>query len=241
MEFQCGDFFAIRGYSLRSRFVRLLSSIRYGIPFKRTFSHVETAINEKQNISAEAKGVMYVNNDREGIEKSDGIVFRFKKFSLKDQKKHKEEARKHLATKYAFARYALDASVIIRFAFILFGWIFLIPGLVVKVRGLFLGSLIALVAFILFLTLVIGIAKKFDLLTEDCAENASLIYSKNKKWASIPKERNEFPNGMVQVWRNLVLNKVAEVVAEKERGKKWKFKSPKQQADILKKILQKLI
>jgi hypothetical protein len=46
---------------------------------------------------------------------------------------------------------------------------------------------------------------------------------------------------MVQVWRNLVLNKVAEVVAEKEKGGKWKFKSPKQQADILKRILQKLI
>jgi hypothetical protein len=85
------------------------------------------------------------------------------------------------------------------------------------------------------------IAKKFDLLTEDCAENASLIYSKTKKWAPIPKERNEFPNGMVQVWRNLVLNKVADVVAEKEKGEKWKFRSPQQQATIRKKILQKLI
>jgi hypothetical protein len=241
MEFQCGDFFAIRGYSLRSRLVRLLSSIRYGIPFKRTFSHVETAIDEDQNISAEAKGVMYVDNNRKGIEKSDGIVFRFKKFGPKDQKKHKEEADSHLATKYAFARYALDASVIIRFTFILFGWIFLIPGLIIKGSGLFIGSLIALVAFILFLTLIIGIAKKIDLLTEDCAENVSLIYSKNKKWAPIPKERNEFPNGMVQVWRNLVLNKVAEVVAEKKRGKEWEFKSPQHQADILKRILQKLI
>lgn len=241
MEFQCGDFFAIRSYSLRSQFIRRLISIRYGIPFKSTFSHVETAISEEQNISAEAKGVMYVKNDRKAIERSDGIVFRFKKFSPIDQKRHKEEAKKHLATKYAFARYALDASVIIRFAFILFGWVFLIPGLVVKDPKLFFGSLIALVAFILFLSLVIGIAKKFDLLTEDCAENASLIYSKNKKWAPIPKERNEFPNGMVQVWRNLVLNKAAEVVAEKEKGGKWEFKSPQHQAEILKRILQKLI
>jgi hypothetical protein len=241
MKFQCGDFFAIRGYSPRSRLVRRLSSIRYGIPFKRTFSHVETAIDEDQNISAQAKGVMYVKNNRKGIEKSDVIVFRFKKFSPTDQKRHKEEAEDHLATKYAFARYALDASIIIRFAFILFGWIFLIPVLIMKNSRLFIGSLIVLVAFILFLTIVIEIAKKFDLLTEDCAENASLIYSKNKKWAPIPKERNEFPNGMVQVWRNLVLNKVAEVVAEKKKGEEWEFKTPQHQAEILKKILQKLI
>jgi len=241
MKFQCGDFFAIRGYGSKSYLVRFLTSIRYGIPFKKTFSHVETAINKTQNISAEAKGVMYVDNDREGIEKSDVIVFRFKKFSLRDQQRHKTAAEKHLATKYAFARYFLDASVIIRAAFIMFGWIFLIPGLILGDLGLFLVSLIALVTFILFLTLVIKIAKKFDLLTEDCAENASLIYSKNKKWAPIPKERNEFPNGMVQVWRNLVLNKVAEVVAEKEKGKKWKFKSPQQQAKIREKILEKLI
>jgi len=241
MKFQCGDFFALRGYSPRSRLVRLLSSIRYGIPFKSTFSHVETAIDEDQNISAEAKGVMYVDNNREGIKKSDVIVFRFKKFSPKDQKKHKEEAEDHLATKYAFARYALDASVIIRFTFILFGWIFLIPGLIKRDLALFLWSLGALVAFILFLTVVIKIAKKIDLLTEDCAENASLIYSKNKKWAPIPKERNEFPNGMVHVWRNLVLNKVADVVAEKKKGEEWEFKSPEQRADILERILRKLI
>jgi hypothetical protein len=75
---------------------------------------------------------MYVKNDRKGIEKSDVIVFRFKKFSLQDQKRHKKEAKKHLATKYAFARYALDASTIIRFTFVLFGWIFLIPGIIKK-------------------------------------------------------------------------------------------------------------
>ena len=241
MKFQCGDFFAIRGYSPRSRLVRLLSSIRYGIPFKRTFSHVETAIDENQNISAEATGVKYVDNDRVGIEKSEVIVFRFKKFSEHDQKKHKKAAENHLATGYAFARYVLDASIIIRFAFILFGWIFLIPGLIMKNFGLFIGSLIALVAFILFLTIVIKIAEKFDWLTEDCVENASLIYSKNKKWAPIPKARNEFPNGMVQVWRNLVLNGVANVVAEKKKEGKWEFKSKQDQVKICKMILQKMI
>ena len=241
MEFQCGDFFAIRAFSLRSRLIRLLSSIRYGIPFKSTFSHVETAIDEELNISAEAKGVMYVDNNRKGLIKSEGIVFRFKRFGPEDQENHKEEADKHLATKYAFARYVLDASRIVRFTFILFGLIFLIPGLVMRNLGLTLGSLIALVAFILFLILVIEIAKKFDLLTEDCVENVSLIYSKNKKWAPIPKERNEFPNGMVQVWRNLVLNNVAEVVAEKEKGGEWEFKSPEQRPDIIKRIFMKLI
>jgi hypothetical protein len=241
MKFQCGDFFALRGYGPRSRFIRLLIFIRYGVPFKKTFSHVETAIDEKRNISAEAKGVMYVSNARKGIKKSDIIVFRFKKFNEQDQKKHKEAAEGHLTTKYAFARYALDASRIIRFVFIMFGWIFLIPGLLLNNFRLFIVLLIALVAFILFLTVIMEIAKKFDLLTEDCAENVSLIYSENKRWAPIPKERNEFPNGMVQVWRNLVLNEVAEVVARKKRGGEWEFKSAQDQAKMRKMILQKMI
>ena len=116
----------------------------------------------------------------------------------------------------------------------------MIPGLFIGFY-VFIGSLIALAAFILFMTIIIKIAKKFDLLTEDCAENASLIYSENKKWAPIPKERNEFPNGMVQVWRNLVLNGVANVVAKKKREGKWEFKSKQDQVKIRKRILQKMI
>lgn len=240
MKFQGGDFFALKSYGPRSRLIRLLIFLRYGVPFKKTFSHVETAVDEKRNISAEAKGVMYVANDREGIKKSYVIVFRLKKFNEDDQNKHRKAAAGHIAIGYAYWRYALDASRIIRTAFILFGWIFLLVGIGISTY-VFIRILIALVAFVIFLTIVIEISKIFDLRTEDCAENASLIYSENKRWAPIPRERNEFPNGMVQVWRNLVLNGVAEVVAEKKRGGTWEFKSQQDQAEIREMILQKKI
>lgn len=240
MKFQCGDFFALRSYSLRSRLIRLLVFLRYGVPFKKTFNHVETGVDEKRNISAEPNGVRYVKNDREVIKKSYVIVFRFKKFDEDDQNKHRKTAEKHIDTGYAYARYALDASRIIRASFILFGWIFLLVGILISVR-VFIIMLIALAAFILFLSLVILVAKIFDLRTVDCSELVSLIYSENKRWAPIPKERNEFPNGMVQVWRNLVLNGVAEVIAEKKRGEEWEFKSEEDQAEIREMILQKKI
>ena len=129
MKFQCGDFFALRGYSLISRSIRFLTFVRYGIPFKKTFSHVESAVDDKNNVSA-----------------------------------------------------------------------------------------------IVFVTLFKGYIKEKDKLTEDCAETQSLIYSEDGRWISLQKPRNEFPNGMVQVWENLILNGVAEVIAEKEKGGDWNWR-----------------
>jgi len=248
LKFHCGDFFAIRSYGLRSCIIRLLSSIRYGIPFKKTFSHVETAVSGKRNISAQAKCVMYVDNNREGIQKSDVIVFRLKKFYKTDKENHVAAAAAHLETRYAYGRYILDAFRITLAVFILFGSIFFILGIPVLFlvfpdvfKTVLKTNFMAWVALLVLLFIGIEIAKIFDKSSEDCAENASLIYSKNKRWAPIPKERNEFPNGMVQVWRNLVLNGVAEVVAEKKRGRKWEFKSKQDQPKIHEMILQKMI
>jgi len=212
MKFQCGDFFVLRGFGLISWGIRFLSSIRYGIPFKETFSHVESAINDKQNISAEPNGVMIVSNNRKKVTDAYAKVYRFKKFDDEDKKKHKEEAAKHEGIGYAFWRYALDAVRIIVVVLVLF-WLF------IAALNLLVG--IVILALIIFLMLIKGFLKSKDMITEDCTETQSLIYSANKRWFPLPKPRNEFPNAMVQVWENLVLNGVAIVVAERQRGGEW--------------------
>lgn len=215
MPFQCGDFFVLRGFKLISRGIRLLTSVRYGIPFRETFSHVESAINEKQNVSAEPNGVVIVNIDRPKVTKAYAKVYRFKKFDEEDQKKHVEESKKHLGKRYAIWRYLLDTARIVSFLIIIFGWI-------VALIDLWVG--VFLLAVIIVITLFKGFLRKKDKLTEDCSENQSLIYTATGKWFPLPNPRNEFPNGMVQVWENLVLNGIAVVVAERQRGGEWEWK-----------------
>lgn len=216
MGFQCGDFFVLRGFSLISRGIRLLTSVRYGIPFRETFSHVESAIDEEQNVSAEKSGVKIVSNKREKITKAYAKVYRLKKFDDDDKKNHKEEAvNNHVGKKYAFWRYLLDFIRIVTFICALF-W-----GIVMMLNK-FVGLIVLME--IVFFFLIKGFLIKKDKLTEDCAENQSLIYSANGRWFPLPRPRNEFPNGMVQVWENLVLNGVAVVVAERQKGGDWEWK-----------------
>lgn len=215
MKFQCGDFFVLRGFGMISRGIRFLTSIRYGIPFKETFSHVESAIDEEYNISAEANGVMIVPNNRKKVTDAYAKVYRFKKFDEEDKKRHEEEAEKHKGIGYAFWRYALDAVRIIVVVLVLF-WLF------IAALNLLVG--IVILAVIIFLMLIKGFLKGKDLITEDCTETQSLIYSAYCRWFPLPKPRNEFPNGMVQVWENLVNYKVAVVVAEREKGGDWEWK-----------------
>ena len=215
MKFQCGDFFVLRGFGLISRGIRFLISIRYGIPFKETFSHVESAINDKQNISAEPNGVMIVSNNRKKVTGGYAKVYRFKKFDAEEKKRHKEEAKKHEGIGYAFWRYALDAARIIVGVLVLF-WLF------IAALNMLVG--IVILAVIIFLMLIKGFLKRKDMITEDCTETQSLIYSAYCRWFPLPKPRNEFPNGMVQVWENLVKYKVAVVVAVREKGGDWEWK-----------------
>lgn len=215
MKFQTGDFFAIRGFGLVSRGIRLLTSIRYGIPFRETFSHVESAYDEKKNISAEADGVKILSNTRPKVTRAYAKVFRFKNFTTEDKANHKKKANDHDGIGYAFYRYALDAARIITFVLVLFWLFFTALDLLV---GIIVGALI------IFLILIKDFLKKKDKITEDCSETQSLIYSSNGRWYPLPNPRNEFPNGMVQVWENLVLNGVADVVAERQRGGGWVWK-----------------
>jgi len=216
MEFQCGDFFVLRGFGLISKGIRLLTSVRYGIPFRETFSHVESAINDKQNVSAEKSGVEIVSNKREKVTEAYAKVYRFKKFDDEDKEKHEKEAvENHVGKRYAFWRYVLDFLRIVTFICALF-W-----GIVMMLDR-FIG-LIVLMEIVLFFLIRRYLIKK-DKLTEDCSENQSLIYSSTGRWFPLPKPRNEFPNGMVQVWENLVLNEIAVVVAERQRGGEWEWK-----------------
>lgn len=216
MEFQCGDFFVLRGFGLISKGIRLLTSVRYGIPFRETFSHVESAINDKQNVSAEKSGVEIVSNEREKVTEAYAKVYRFKKFDDEDKEKHEKEAvENHVGKRYAFWRYVLDFLRIVTFICALF-W-----GIVMMLDR-FIG-LIVLMEIVLFFLIRRYLIKK-DKLTEDCSENQSLIYSATGRWFPLPKPRNEFPNGMVQVWENLVLNEIAVVVAERQRGGEWEWK-----------------
>jgi hypothetical protein len=222
MGFQCGDFFVLRGFGLISRIIRLLTSVRYGVPFSETFSHVESAINEKQNVSAEPNGVEIVDNDRPKVTDAYAKVYRFKKFDEEDQKKHEEESKRHVGKRYAIWRYLLDTARIVSFLIIVFGWI-------VALISIWVGFF--LLAVIIVITLLKGFLIKKDKLTEDCAENQSLIYSANGRWFPLPKPRNEFPNGMVQVWENLVLNGIAVVVAERQKSGEWEWKLEEENND----------
>jgi len=215
MGFQCGDFFVLRGFGLISRVIRLLTSVRYGVPFLETFSHVESAINEKQNVSAEPNGVEIVDNDRPKVTDAYAKVYRFMEFDEEDQKKHVEESKRHVGKRYAIWRYLLDTARIVSFLIIIFGWI-------VALIDIWVGAF--LLAVVIVISLLKGFLREKDKLTEDCSENQSLIYSANGRWFPLPKPRNEFPNGMVQVWENLVLNGIAVVVAERQKGGDWKWK-----------------
>jgi hypothetical protein len=222
MGFQCGDFFVLRGFGLISKGIRLLTSVRYGIPFRETFSHVESAINEKQNVSAEQNGVVIVDNDRPKVTDAYAKVYRFKKFDEEDKKKHEEESERHLGKRYAIWRYLLDTARIVSFLIIVFGWILALISIWV---GVFL------IAVFIMITLLKGFLRKKDKLTEDCAENQSLIYLANGRWFPLPNPRNEFPNGMVQVWENLVLNGIAVVVAERQKGGEWEWNPEEENND----------
>jgi hypothetical protein len=59
------------------------------------------------------------------------------------------------------------------------------------------------------------ILNNMDVLTYDCTELQSMIFTANGLWAPLEKSRNEYPDGMKQVLDNLRLNNEAEIVYEK--------------------------
>ena len=211
-NFEIGDIFLVRSSGFVAKLIRLIIYIRYGVPVKEAFSHIESSYSSKVDISAEPSGVKLVANNR--FDKKTYVkVYRLKRMTREKQNEHARLAESFIGKGYAYARYLLDTFRIATFyvvmmmvAFGFFGFVFSIG----------FSKIMAIVSAGIFIILTIAkpILAKRDILTHDCTELQSMIFSANGLWASLPKPRNEFPDGMKQVLDNLVLNGQAELIHE---------------------------
>jgi hypothetical protein len=214
-KFQGGDIFVVRSKPLISKIVRLLTSIRYGIPYKDAHSHIEINVDGSRNISAEGSGVAMKDSNRHEKAGKAFTVYRLKKMDPEKQEKLKQVSEPYLGKGYAYARYALDFARIASFVVCVFALISALMGVVFSIesnRYIVLGA----VVFFLVLTMAKPFLIKKDILTHDCSELTSLILVQIGLWVSLPKSRNEFPDGMKQVLDNLVMYGQAEIVLEME-------------------------
>lgn len=218
IDFQPGDIFLVRSNNLMGKLVRLIISIRYGIPFKEAFSHIESSYNHRVNISAEGPGVKLVNNNRFN-KKTCYCVYRLKGMTQEKQKQHQQISDQYIGKGYAYARYFLDAARITTFYLVIMAVIFAFFGFVFSITfSKYLA--VASAGFFILLTAIKPILLKKDILTHDCTELQSIIFSTNGLWIPLPKPRNEFPDGMKQVLDNLVLCGQAQVVIPGDKTNK---------------------
>lgn len=211
-RFQTGDIFLVRSSGIIAKIIRLIIYIRYGIPMKTAYSHIESSYNGKVNISAESSGVKLVANNRFN-KKTHCAVYRLKRMTKEKQDNHIALSESYIGKGYAYARYLLDAFRIATFYVLVMGVLFAVFGLVFSSS---FSKHMAIVSAGLFIVLTVVkpfLARK-DILTHDCTELQSMIFSANGLWAPLPKPRNEFPDGMKQVLDNLVLCGEAELIHE---------------------------
>ena len=122
--FRALDVFFYKGFSLRSRAVRVLTSIRYGVPFRKCLSHVAVGYDSRSTISAEATGAKIILNSEIENSKSDVVVYRFTDLSQIDTASFRDSMEQKLGIKYAYARYGLDAARIFTFVVGVLGLLF---------------------------------------------------------------------------------------------------------------------
>jgi hypothetical protein len=213
-----GDIYLIKGNTLISKWVRLLISIRYGIPFKLAYSHIETSYDENTNISAEPSGIKLMNN-RRFDKKCDYRVYRLKKMDNAKKERHQKISERYIGKGYAYARYLLDFVRIGSFYLFLTGIMFAILGMVFSLELSKYLAFASGVFFVLLTAMKPSLIKK-DIVTHDCTELTSIIFAANGLWVPPAKSRNEFPDGMKQVLDNLLLNGSAEVVFDNYRDLK---------------------
>jgi hypothetical protein len=204
LKFRTLDVFFYKGYSIRSKFIRLLISIRYGIPFKDSYSHISLGYDDNSTFSAESSGIKIIPNSEIETKRDDVIIYRFKNLSWGKIEDFFTLVPQYLGKKYAFARYGLDAARIFTFVcFILtmlFGWISF---------KLFLGF----VGFIGFLQLITIILRKIDKKTNDCAELSAIFLHKLRLMPFFSsKPRNEFPNSQLAKMKMMCWYDLAEIV-----------------------------
>jgi len=189
------------GHSFISKCIRLLTSIRYGIPFKECRSHIDIRYNNEQNISAEPKGTTLVDFE-DSLKNNDITVYRFR--SLPDLEFFYYIADELLGRKYAYARYGLDAARIFSFVFGVVGTLLSLFNWKVN-AGFFIALLILQLGSIWL--------RKVDAQTYDCSETSSTLLTGLNLLSSISsKLRNEFPNGMESQIKLLVKYWLVDVV-----------------------------
>jgi hypothetical protein len=215
---QPGDIYLIRGNKLISKWIRLLISIRYGIPYKQAYSHIEASYDEKTNISAEPSGIKLMNN-RRFDKNGDYRVYRLKKMDPAKQERHQKISERYIGKGYAYARYLLDFIRIGSFYLLLLGIFFTFLGEIFSITSSKYMAIASGLLFILLTVIKPSLIKK-DVLTHDCTELTSIIFATNGLWVPPSKSRNEFPDGMKQVLDNLLLNSSAEVVFDNYREPK---------------------
>ena len=178
------DVILYTGHKPVSLWVRLCTTVRYGIPFKACRSHVDIRYNDKLNISAELSGTKLVEFEK-ALKHCDITVYRFRQ--LPPLECFYDVANKLLGRLYAYARYALDAARIFSFCFAVTGLLLSLFTLRVKI-GMFaaVGLLQALTVWL----------RKLDIQSDDCSEVVSVILSEIGLMSHLPKARNEFPNSI---------------------------------------------
>lgn len=197
-----GDIIFVRSHTLLGKLIRLIISVRYGVPFKKAFSHVQSVYDGTDCISAEPKGCKIVHINL--LEGYDLLTYRIKGIS---PLVFKSEANKYIGKPYSYPRYAIDAIRIICFVI----GLLLLP---IGVISFFIGNWVWFLGFFGFglgLTLLKPGLLRSDKVSYDCTELQSSIFSGIGAWvppAGMP--RNEYPDGMIQVLDNLCLHGKAE-------------------------------
>lgn len=225
---QPGDVCFYRGHGMLSKLIRLLTSIRYGIPFKVCLGHVDQYYGDGQVISAEATGVKLVSLAKQA-DHADLWIWRFTGLTQADWDGFKCLADEDLAGKwpYAFARYILDPQRISMFYLAQLALLSLLAGAGMKLAGLSwatasipLDASLTLIAA----SLAIGqVARGKDAASRDCAEDVSQRLARWGKtsWQWLGKPRNDFPNCLATGMNTLGLHGRTIPVAFKPAGCNW--------------------
>ena len=217
-KFKAGDVYFVRGRSIISVLIRLVISIRYGIPYNDTYSHTEVQVDETSHVSAEPNGVMVVENDNSSIMHASRVeVYRIKMNSLKI-KKLVSTAMSFVGKGYAYARYLLDSWRIGMFYLSIVAVSKLIIG---KWNGwVLVGVAIGFVA-------VEKVLKYYDIRTMDCAEVVAASFDAAGVMPVLGKARDDHPSGIRKSVKTLEWNGKAELIAWRtNKSGGWMIKNP---------------
>lgn len=209
---ETGDIVLLQSGKLTSTVIRRLISVRYGIPYKRAFSHIQLIIGPNLTLSAEAGGVKHIKSTaiRPGTRV---MVFRINNATGEQKEIVRELAKKYKGKKYSYARYLLDTSNIARFFTVLLSPLMTLAGWFTGNR-IFSRLAVGYMGAFVVLTLLNVVWKIYDRKCYDCTEVVSRVLEGAKMWSSFEEPRNEHPNGMKHVLENLCLHGSARLLGD---------------------------